>query len=111
MRTTRNASFALLVCVTLILGGSAKPKAWESYCGFLGPNEAAFAGSEYEDCAPAYIHCAAYETYPNQCRSLCLDACDDATNYSLSYCNVVELGGDHCAWEAGCVCNTDNTRH
>jgi len=112
MRAARNISLGVLVCVTLVFANAAKVRAGlYMSCGYIGLSTAAFLGDDDADCAAAELQCANYETNSNACRSLCLGQCDTATQYSLSYCNITELGGmDRCSFELGCVCDTDVSR-
>lgn len=109
MRLARNLSLALLVTVLIVVKGGKNAQA-TTECGWYGPDPAVYSSVETpSDCSILGGICTVLEN-TDGCRTLCLEYCQVATEWSFQYCDLTPAGGSDCTMDAMCICDTDVRR-
>lgn len=109
MRTARNVSLGILVTLLLVFPGEHMAQA-SDYCDYPGVNPHYYSNGT-TDCQTAEANCFIYWNEPETvCMNACGDICHITSGVMPIKCNVDDLGGGTCSYEAECRCGTDQER-
>lgn len=94
----------------LVFPGDRTAQAYD-YCDFDGGVNPHYYGGGTTDCQTAAANCFVFWDQSEEvCGNACSDYCHVTSDLMPIKCDVTDLGGGSCSFEAECRCGTDVER-